>query len=447
MNGGWIASPPEVHSALLSAGPGPGALLAAAGAWSTLSTEYADAATELISVLSTVGSAVWQGPSADNYTAAHAPYLQWLIRASIESSHAGTQHGVVAAAYSTALAAMPTLPELALNHTVHGVLIATNFFGINTIPIAINEADYARMWVQAATAMATYEAMAGAAVTSLPGTDSPPPILAADTGTGGDDEPTDPIEEANRWFWFIFWNIVFWSTFLFIVTIPVRVPIVLPLLIDAINDFIASMQVPPPEPVIEQPAPQPLPLVHPAVARPAHEPVAVAVGLGGGIAGSAGTSAGPAAATTTGPALPVSGAETLAYLVIGDHAEGFGPTLSGRDQSRAPATGVSSTVSARAPAARAPLRSRRRRRAQMKEYANATMTPGVADDGETPDETTTPTCSESGAGALGFTGTAQRSDAGAAGLARLRGNVFGAGPVVPLLPETWDHDSDERSPF
>ncbi|MGB3333009.1 MAG: PPE family protein, partial [Mycobacterium sp.] len=54
--------------------------------------------------------------------------------------------------------------------------------------------------------------------------------------------------------------------------------------------------------------------------------------------------------------------------------------------------------------------------------------------------------SDSGAGSLGFTGTTQRSDAGATGLARLRGNVFGAGPAVPLLPETWDHDPDERSP-
>lgn len=444
MNGGWIASPPEVHSALLSAGPGPAALLAAAGAWSALSTEYCAAATELISVLSDVRSVAWHGPSADSYTAAHLPYLQWLTRASIDSARAGAQHEVLAAAYSTALAAMPTLAELALNHSIHGVLIATNFFGINTIPIALNEADYVRMWVQAATVMATYEAISGAALASLPGTDPAPPILAADTGTGGDDEPTDPIEEAERWFWFIFWNIVFWSTFLFIVTIPVRIPIVLPLLIMAINDFIASMQVEP-EPVVEEPEVQPAPAVHPVLARPAHEPLAVAVGVGGGSAGSAGTSAGPAGATANGPAIPVSGAEALAYLMTGGHAEGFGPTLTGRDQSRAPAAGASAAVSARAPAARAPLRSRRRRRAQMKEYANATMTLDAAE-ARSPDETTTPTCSDSGMGGLGFTGTAQRSDAGAAGLARLRGNAFGAGPAVPLLPETWNDDSDERSP-
>lgn len=173
----WMGSPPEVHSALLRSGPGAASLQVAASAWRSLSAAYSSAGDELTAEVATTEGEMWEGTGAASYAAAHEPYIAWLVRNGADAEAMAAEHEAMAAAYCAALAAMPTMGELAENRVAHGVLLGTNFFGINIVPIARNEGDYVRMWVQAATTMSVYDAVSTVTVASAPQTTPAPRLI------------------------------------------------------------------------------------------------------------------------------------------------------------------------------------------------------------------------------------------------------------------------------
>lgn len=485
----WMALPPEIHSTLLTSGPGPAGLLASAASWSSLSEMYASAADELSATLAATQAGSWEGPTAERYVAAHLPYLAWLERASANSAAVAAEQETAATAYTTALAAMPTLPELAGNHATHAALVATNFFGINTVPIAVNEADYSRMWVQAATTMSTYQAVATTAVAAVPQTDPAPPIVNSSDSSGEDSDDTGIVDnDGGNPYQLSWWVNRFLEIFQTIGKDLAEFPedpadaledlaedIFGPagLIADEFTHLGEALQAFPQLAAVPlivpgglaggiaglslmagiQPAPTPAPAAAPAPVPEA--PTAPAVS-GAPVVSAAPVAApapspvstpapAPAPASAPPPAAPapppVTGGEAVAFpYLVGGPGIGTGAGLGSGAQRKAPEPDRTAATAPAAASVADRQRARRRRQAAMNDHYRGYEYVDLEPDAAPIPDPGRPEASDRGAGSLGFAGTAPAENTKAAGLATLAGDEFGDAPSTPMLPHGWESD-------
>lgn len=170
-------APPEITSALIHSGPGPGSLLTAANAWRQLAIELGQTAADYAS---TVAGISWQGPSAKAMILSTLPYVAWLHTTAVQAAQMSMAATTMAGSFVATQTAVVHPSVVTANRTMLAHLIATNFFGINFPAIAATEAQYIQMWTGNTTAMLGYHASSLQTMTLQPFT--PPPTTSNPVG-------------------------------------------------------------------------------------------------------------------------------------------------------------------------------------------------------------------------------------------------------------------------
>jgi PPE-repeat protein len=169
----YAAFPPEINSGRIYSGPGSGPMLAAATAWDGLANDLQSTAAAYSSVISSLSSGPWLGPTSLSMAAAVAPYLTWMQSTAAQAAETASQATAAVSAYEAAFAAHVPPEEIAANRSQLASLVSTNIIGQNNAAIAATDALYGEMWAQDALAMDTYAGSSTAATKLTPFTSAP----------------------------------------------------------------------------------------------------------------------------------------------------------------------------------------------------------------------------------------------------------------------------------
>lgn len=176
------AFPPEVNSGLVHGGAGPTTTESSALAFAAAAAQDEVSAQTLLGILE-AARASWTGAAADQATAGLQPLIAWFQELAIHGTASAEQVQAAASSIATAIAGAPYPAVVTDNRVVWAGLWNTNFFGFNTPAIAVQDAHYLEMWLQAAFARATSDVEAAVATGSLvPWVPPPIPVNLAALG-------------------------------------------------------------------------------------------------------------------------------------------------------------------------------------------------------------------------------------------------------------------------
>lgn len=173
-----VAAPPEIITGRLMSGAGAAPMAAASASFAASAAAFEAAIARLISHLAWLGAA-WQSQAAMQMSAAVSRYIAWMQLVQMQLVMSASRTADQAAAFATAYASMAQMVEIVENRVTTATLYATNFMGVNTIPIGVREGQYVEMTIQDITVQETYLAASMANTTFEPFVPMSPIVVGA----------------------------------------------------------------------------------------------------------------------------------------------------------------------------------------------------------------------------------------------------------------------------